>query len=151
MRRGFGLIAMLCFCCFLGLCLLTSAFYYHQLTGVNSYHTVSKKTSKSSSYRMKNDYSGVGNVSVSNQEYHDLESKLIAAAKLYVKNNSITGNHKVIVSLKMLQNQKIIERIYDSNGYSCNGYVIYDLLQNHYTPYLRCGSYRNADYINRLE
>ncbi len=151
MKHGFGLLAMLGFCCFLGLCLLTSTFYFHQLTGEKINFTIFKENSTTNSYRMKNDYSGVSNLYVSYQEYRNLELQLKQAAELYVKNNSMLKWHKVIITLGTLYQQKIIDTLYDSNGHSCHGYVVYDSTSNQFIPYLRCGSYRSADYINRLE
>ncbi len=151
-RRGFGLLAMLGFCCFLGLCLCTSAFYYHQLLdGTSITYTTSKKTVKSSTYRMKNDYSDVATTYVSYKEYHNLELRLEEGAKKYVEEIPIDGENKTIISLHTLQSKKIIDYLYDSNGYQCNGYVIYNPNNKQYAPYLRCGTYRSVDYLSRLE
>ncbi len=151
-RCGFGLLAMLGVCCFLGLCLCTSLFYYHQLVdGTSITYTTSKKTVKSSTYRMKNDYSDVATTYVSLKEYHNLELRLKEGAKKYVEETSIDGENNIIISLSTLQSKKIIALLYDSNGYQCNGYVIYNPNNKQYVPYLRCGTYRSADYVNRLE
>lgn len=150
-RRGFGLLAMLGFCCFLGICLCTSAYYYYQLVDGTSITYTTKKTSKNSSYRMKNDYSDVATTYVSLKEYHNLELRLKEGARQYTQENPIINENRVIISLRTLQSKKIIDSLYDSNRYQCNGYVIYDPSNKQYTPYLRCGTYRSADYVNRLE
>lgn len=151
-RCGFGLFAMLGFCCFLGLCICTSAFYYNQLTNrISITSTTSKKTVTSKSYRMQNDYSDVAATYVASKEYHNLELRLKEGARKYIQETLIDGENKIIISLHTLQSKKIIDSLYDSNGDQCNGYVIYDPNNKQYNPYLRCGTYRSVDYVNRLE
>lgn len=100
---------------------------------------------------MQNDYSDVAATYISFKEYHDLEWLLKEGAKNYIEESPIENENRVIISLHTLQSKKIIDTLYDSNGYQCNGYVIYDSSNKQYTPYLRCGTYRSVDYVNRLE
>lgn len=100
---------------------------------------------------MQNDYSGVSTVSVSLNEYYTLERQLQQAAKNYVQSHPIIGENQVVITMQTLQTQKIIDVLYDSNGYRCNGYVLYHPITQLYTPYIRCGTYATVDYVNRLE
>lgn len=70
-QRGFGVIAMLGFCCFLGICLLTSAYYYKKLmNNANNYYVVRSVSTSKVPYRMENDYSAVSTLSTWFSEYH---------------------------------------------------------------------------------
>lgn len=100
---------------------------------------------------MKNDYSDVSTTYVSLKEYYNLELQLKEGARQYIQQYSTVNENSVIISLSTLQSKKIIDFLYDLNGNQCYGYVIYNPSNKQYTPYLRCGTYRSADYVNRLE
>lgn len=152
-RCGFGLGAAICFCCFLGFCLLLSAFSYREMIEGKPVISFSFKSSHSSKvpYRMKNDYSGISIPRSNSDEYSKLEARLKQMAQTYMQNNFNASENKIVITLRTLQSKKIIDSLYDSSGNLCNGYVIYDSILNLYTPYLRCGTYKSVDYVNRLE
>lgn len=149
-KRGFGLGTMICLCGILGICLLTSAFTYHELVTGKKLFTLPKFKQDTVLYQMKNDYSGVS-VIMNQTEYQVLENRLKEGAITYIESNQVKGENKIIITLHTLQNKKIIDSLYDSKRNACNGYVIYDLDSNYYFPYIRCGVYRTNDYVNHLE
>lgn len=148
-RRGFGLVAMLGFCCFLGICMTVSFVYYQKAKDYGV--SYSRKTNTVKKYRMENDYSAVSTMYATTMEYDRLKDILKNAAITYIEKNPIETENKVVISLTTMQSKKIIDKIYDSNGNLCNGYVIYYPVSKIYDPYLKCGSYYSSNYLSRLE
>lgn len=144
-NKGWGLTAMLGFCCFLGICLLTSYYYYNK---VNSYSNNNSKMELENGYKMTNDYSSItpSNISYhySTSNYEKMENDLVEHTKRYVNSNNlhIDGNKLIIT------NKKLGYTMYDSHDNYCSGYCIYQ--NNVYTPYIDCGSYKTNNYYQSL-
>lgn len=149
-RRGFGLLAMLAFCSFLGICLCVSAYYCYQLENGKSFQFMGTSYSKEIPYPMVNNYSAV-DYTVNLSEYYDLENQLKKGAVSYIKNVQMVEEGKMIITAHTLKKKNIIDSLYDSKGNICNGYVVYDSTTYQYFPYIRCGVYQTIDYVNRLE
>lgn len=147
--RGFGLLAMLGFCCFLGLCITISVIGYQEIINGNSYHKTTM--GETTHYRMVNDYSAVSTLYADMKEYQDFENMLEKGAKTYIKNNPIETENKIVISSSTLKNKKIIDDFYDSNENLCRGYVIYYPISQIYDGYIKCGMYQSSNYLSRLE
>jgi len=87
-------------------------------------------------------------LSVSNNEYVDLENRIEMAAKEFVDNNNIEVEGQYKLNLSTLKNSGFINKLEDSNGYSCNGYVIVTNIDNinHYKGYVLCNDYQTNNY-----
>src|SRR5574344_701829 len=87
-----------------------------------------------------------------NNSYDDLENMMITAAKKYIENDTDQNKQeKIIVTLKTLQKEKLIEEIYDAktNRTKCSGYVIIEKTDEGtpYKPYMKCSfKYTTKDY-----
>lgn len=146
--RGFGLLAMLGFCCFLGVCITISAIGYQEVINVSA---PSKITGEIAHYRMENDYSAVSTLYADTKEYKSFENMLENGAKAYMKDYPIETENKIIISFTTLKSKKIIDDFYDSNGNLCRGYVIYYPASHIYDGYIKCGMYKSPNYLSRLE
>lgn len=100
---------------------------------------------------MENNYSDVSTLYIESKEYIEMENRLKQSAQIYTQKYSSKTENKLVITLRTMQLKKIIDNLYDSKGNLCNGYVIYDSSLGLYTPYLKCGSYKSIDYVNRLE
>lgn len=111
-NHGWGMQEMLIMSSILFILLLIVAFYLNML------------------------YEGFDN----NKQYHELEDKLVNAAKIY-DSKQIVGNR---ITLEMLKNEGYIYSFSDFNGNSCDGYV--DKNNGNFTAYVKCINYETNGY-----
>ena len=89
--------------------------------------------------------------------YKELEDKMQNSAKDYVKkyyDNDLLENNNYVVTLKKLQEEKMITDIKDiKSKKKCSGYVIYLKQSNNinYKAYLNCSNYQTNGYIERYD
>ena len=76
-------------------------------------------------------------------QYYKLESALQVAAVRYVNSKNML-NSKGIVRLYDLQKEGYINSFDDSNGNSCDGYVVYN--NDDYKSYISCEFYTSKNY-----
>ena len=91
---------------------------------------------------------GSFNITISNQSYFDLETKLESAAKEYVLDNDIEIDGEFRVSYETLKENNKIDNLYDKDNKSCTGYVIITRIDNinNYQGFISCPNYISNNY-----
>lgn len=75
--------------------------------------------------------------------YVELENKMQLASVRYINDNNLK-NDRVTVSLSQLKEEGYISAFKDSDGYDCNGYLIYE--NYNYNAYIKCPNYISKNY-----
>lgn len=84
------------------------------------------------------------------EEYINIENNLADVAKNY----PIDKSDNKVITLKQLQDNKLVGNIYDPHDKNvlCKGYVVYTVSNNKYKAYINCnGMYATESYDNKLE
>lgn len=152
-KRGFGLMTMLAFLCFIGFCLFISYLSWTELMGTKHSTSNTKRQIVSTGQKMESTYADVGMVSsIQNSEYYGaLEFKLKAYAQTYVETHlEDIGKNPIVITVTTLRQSKILDQLVDKDQHVCNGYVVYRP-SNTYVPFLRCGTYETKNYSRKLE
>ncbi|NLL44700.1 MAG: hypothetical protein GX247_03425 [Mollicutes bacterium] len=92
-----------------------------------------------------------------NQDYQQLESKLIDGAKKYIKeyySDGIPEGVKLVFTVKDLQNKGFLEEINDPNNknITCSGYINVEKesSMDKYYPYIKCGNKYGTKGYNKI-
>ena len=86
-------------------------------------------------------------INKTDNQYIDLENKLVEASKHYLFDKS----ENMVISLKDLQDEYLLGDLVDTNNNICDGYVMYNSNNDTYLPYINCnGMYKTKNFDNNL-
>ena len=146
-NRGWGLQAMLAAVLVLMIALVIVAVLvnktFGELTGNLPATENNKENINNGKENINNNKDNVNNNSY--KSYDEIENDIIIAAKKYQKEyySDILDGEKISVTLKNLQEEKLISKIVDikDNNLICSGYAIFINDDNNimYSAYIKCG------------
>lgn len=141
-NKGFGLSEVLGFIGLSMFILIVIALYLNRRVGNNIYNDYNKV--------IVEEQLGVEPIIIDkSNEYLEIEKELEIAAKKY----SFDEKHDTIITLKQLQNSRLIGEVLDPNDSTirCEGYVKYIADTNTYQPNIACnGMYATSTYDGSL-
>lgn len=131
-KKGWGLTEMIVLCAVLVIALL--------IVGILVYTNFRNFTDGTS---IEDEFVETGKDKEEAKSYDEIENKMIDAAKQYLGNNqNDSKTERIIVTLKTLEKNHLIDTIYDvKTGRSkCSGYVLIDKDSENisYKSYLKC-------------
>lgn len=86
----------------------------------------------------------------SGETYPQLENEVVEALKKYETKQivSLNYNEEIVINIKTLQNQNLLNKLVDQNNNNCSGYgtIIKKSQGIIYKAYIKCGDYKTDGY-----
>ena len=142
-NRGWGLQAML-----VGVLVLMIALVIIAVLIQNTFNNIMEPINNENQQTENNDKDD----NEKYESYEEIEGAIVSAAKKYQKKyySDILDGEKISVTLKNLQEEKLIDEIIDieDSDNVCSGYAIFINDDNKiiYNAYIKCGNYETIGY-----